>query len=69
MYFYLLFNLLNFHLYKYNIYKYNIYYNNMDCDIRNTLVVGTITSVVGTTKMVISIMKKIDILKHLIIFF
>lgn len=42
----------------------------MDCEIRNTLVVGTITSVIGTTAIIIiNPEKKINIIKYLIIFF
>jgi len=43
----------------------------MDCKIKNSLVVGTITSVIGISIMILvnSEKKKINIIKHLIIFF
>ena len=42
----------------------------MDCQIRNSLVVGAITSVTGTIVMYITNKdKKINIIRHLIIFF
>lgn len=42
----------------------------MECQIKNSLLVGIITSVVGTIIMIITNKdKKINIAKHLIIFF
>ena len=42
----------------------------MECQIKNSLVVGTITSVTGTIVMIIiNPDKKIKIIRHLIIFF
>lgn len=42
----------------------------MECQIRNSLVVGTITSITGTIIMsLVNSDKKINIVRHLIIFF
>jgi hypothetical protein len=42
----------------------------MECQIRNSLVVGTITSITGTIVMIlVNQDKKINIKRHLIIFF
>ena len=42
----------------------------MDCQIKNSLVVGIITSVTGTIVMIlVNPEKKINIIRHLIIFF
>ena len=42
----------------------------MNCQLNNTLVVGTVTSITGTVVMkLVNPEKKINIVKHLIIFF
>ena len=42
----------------------------MECQIKNSLVVGAITSIIGTiTMIIVNRDKKINIKKHLLIFF